>query len=107
MQYAHILFIDDDEDDLDLFTEAVRRLPVVIQTETFQDASTALATLDAGKTHPDLIFIDLNMPVLNGQEFLRTIKAHEVLRDIPVIVLSTTDDPDTVTHVKALGAVNY
>ncbi len=107
MEYANILFIDDDEDDLDIFSSIARSLLATANTHTANDAGSALAQLDAGEMSPDLIFLDLNMPAMNGRDFLRAVKAKPALRDIPVIVMSTTGQADTVREVKTLCAANY
>lgn len=46
--------------------------------------------------HPDLIILDVEMPYFNGPEFLQSIKISGLFRDIPVIILSVTEDPDTL-----------
>lgn len=107
MGYAEILFIDDDEDDLNIFSSVVRSLHATVSMHTVSDAGSALAQLDAGEMNPDLIFLDLNMPSMNGRDFLRAVKGKPALRDIPVIVLSTTGQPETIREVRALGAANY
>jgi CheY-like chemotaxis protein len=55
----------------------------------------------------DVIFLDLNMPEMNGQQFLSEVKKHERLRTIPVIVLSTSSHLPTIEIVKELGALDF
>lgn len=73
----------------------------------FQNAAEALDQLASGAIVTDLIFLDLNMPVMNGQEFLFAIKKHGQLRDIPVVVLSTSSHPETIKETMALGAQQF
>ncbi|CAG1020513.1 Response regulator rcp1 [Patescibacteria group bacterium] len=56
---------------------------------------------------PDLIFLDLNMPRMNGYEFLTAIKNDERFKNIPVIVLTTSDVETDVQYSYQLGAASY
>jgi len=56
---------------------------------------------------PDLILLDLNMPRMNGREFLAAVKADEVLKLIPVVVLTTSDVERDVVASYKLGAAGY
>jgi len=56
---------------------------------------------------PDIIFLDLNMPIMNGTEFLQKIKTIDRLKDIPVVIFSTTSDERATQHVKRLGAMDF
>lgn len=56
---------------------------------------------------PDLIFLDLNMPRMNGYEFLTAIKANPLFDDIPIIVLTTSDVENDVVRSYQLGAASY
>jgi CheY-like chemotaxis protein len=107
MRYSTILLIDDDLDDLDIFSSIIQSLPEPAETCTVDDAMTALAKLDARELTPDLIFLDLNMPVMSGKEFLQKLKQRESLAHIPVIVLSTTNRPETIRELRALGAADF
>lgn len=59
------------------------------------------------KEAPYLLLLDIRMPKVDGIEVLRQIKSDPELRKIPVIVLTTTDDPREVEHCHALGCSNY
>jgi CheY-like chemotaxis protein len=56
---------------------------------------------------PGIILLDLNMPRKNGGEVLHEIRKHEELRVIPIVVLTTTNDPDNVLMSYRLGASSY
>jgi two-component system chemotaxis response regulator CheY len=55
----------------------------------------------------DVVLTDINMPVMNGQEFVQNLAANEALRSIPVIVVSTDRTDDRVREMIALGAKGY
>lgn len=55
----------------------------------------------------DLVLTDINMPRMNGEEFVRQLESDELLRDIPVIVVSTDSSHGRIEHMLALGARGY
>lgn len=93
-----ILLVEDDAADAMLIQDALLDRPrehVVTQVE---DGVAALQHLnDPGRAHPDLILMDLNMPRMNGRELLAVLKADQVLKAIPVVVLTTSAAPDDVS----------
>ncbi|WP_281233712.1 response regulator [Flavobacterium gelatinilyticum] len=107
MGYTTIFHIDDDHDDIYYFAAAIEHLSGTAKCFSFANAAKALHTLQSGEILPDAIFLDLNMPVINGQEFLAQLKASKGLGDIPVIILSTSEDPDTQQQLKAEGARGF
>lgn len=107
MGHIKIFHIDDDDDDIDFFIAAVGYLSDAISCFSFTNASKALQKLASGELTPDIIFLDLNMPIINGQEFLVRLKATEGLQNIPVIILSTSSDSLTAQKLKAEGASGF
>ena len=107
MQYSNILLIEDDEDDQEFFLTVLSSLAQAVECIVLGSAAVALNQLTAQEIAPDLIFLDLNMPLMNGQQFLAEIKKTEELKDIPVIILSTTASPSVVRESKNLGALDF
>jgi CheY-like chemotaxis protein len=99
-----ILLVDDDSDDRALLREAIKMIDHHIRCDVAEDGSEALIKLNHGLEQPDLIFMDVNMPVLDGRECLRQIKASEHLKHIPVIICSNTEDQEEITEFLAQGA---
>jgi CheY-like chemotaxis protein len=87
----HLLLADDDLDDCIMFEKALKELPINTHLKTVYDGDDLLKEL-SGKNSglPDLIFLDLNMPRINGVECLHIIKTSEELKKIPVIIFSTS-----------------
>jgi CheY-like chemotaxis protein len=85
-----ILAIEDDLDDVDFFCEAVKVIDPKIQCIFARDGVEALSILD--NTIPDLIFLDLNMPIMDGETCLMEIKKKEYLKEIPVVIYSTAPE---------------
>lgn len=89
MLYKSILLIDDDLDDAEILFEAVKSLEEKIICRIVTSPVIALEELKSGQNLPELIFLDLNMPVMSGPEFLQQLKKEANLEDIPVIVYSS------------------
>jgi CheY-like chemotaxis protein len=70
-------------------------------------ASEALEMLASGETTTEIIFLDLNMPIMSGQQFLIEIKKITKLASIPVIIFSTSSHPATIAETKKLGAFTF
>lgn len=107
MRYTKIFHIDDDDDDIDFFVAAIEFLSDGASCFSFTNAAKALQKLVSGELIPDIIFLDLNMPIINGQEFLARLKATEGLQGIPVIILTTSSDSVSVQRLKAEGASGF
>ena len=107
MAYKNILMIDDDEDDQEIFLAAVKKLSGAVIFNGLFDATEGLKKLNAKEITPDVIFLDLNMPVMNGQQFLKEIKQSEQLGNIPVIIFSTSDHLGTIQLMKEMGAHDF
>jgi len=104
MPYHKILLIDDDEDDQEIFLTALECTQKPVSCTVVESARKALSQIANGELEADLIFLDLNMPLMNGQQFLAEIKKVEELREIPVVILSTSSNATTVSQLKELGA---
>jgi CheY-like chemotaxis protein len=103
-----ILLVEDDRVDVMTVRRALRDIKVTNPLDIASDGEEALAYLrDPDRVRPCIILLDLNMPRMNGIEFLRAIKAHPVRKRIPVIVLTTSrDDGDKVDSFN-LGVAGY
>lgn len=81
-----IYYLDDDFDDLGFFKEITEELGQTVNV--FSDGHKMLLVLEMQEQKPDIIFLDIHMPVLNGEEILEIIKKSDVLKDIPVVMVS-------------------
>ncbi len=87
--HKNIFLVDDDKDDQLFFVDAIMEINNKIKYTIANDGREALDTLINSEILPDLIFMDINMPVMNGIECLGHLKNGGRFHDIPVIVLST------------------
>ncbi|MGJ8592842.1 MAG: response regulator [Aquaticitalea sp.] len=99
-----IFLIDDDEDDQLFFQEALELINPSLQCDTAGNGKIALDKLKASETMPDLIFLDLNMPVMNGLELLSHIKNDIKINKIPIGIFTTSNINEDVELTKKLGA---
>lgn len=109
-----IVIAEDDEGHAALIQMNLRRAGVINQMVHVQDGQELLdylgcegAFADRDACHPMLVLLDLNMPRLDGVETLRRLKADPRTAKIPVLILTTTDDPREIEHCYQLGCSAY
>jgi len=104
----HILLADDDDDDCMFFREALEALHLSTNL-TFVNDGEALMQLFIGNMEklPDVLFLDLNMPRKNGFDCLMEIKKDQKLKEIPVVIISTSYDQAIADKLYITGASYY
>lgn len=108
-----ILLVEDEPADAHLVRLALTENGVEAELQHVVDGREALEYLRqqgqrfAKAVRPDLILLDLNMPRMNGREFLAAIKCDPALCDIPIVVLSTSEVDRDVRDAYRLGAAGY
>ncbi|MCW3104953.1 MAG: response regulator receiver protein [Bacteroidetes bacterium] len=100
-----ILLVDDDLDDQRFFEEALKLVDSSICLYTAKDGIDAIDQLIVRT--PDIILLDLNMPRMNGVEFLQELKASNRFRDIPVVIYSSFLSTCDKVEVMGLGAKQF
>ncbi|SKC58158.1 response regulator [Ohtaekwangia koreensis] len=103
----NIYYADDDQDDVLLFKDVFVELGQPINLTIAENGIVLLEKLLATRQHPDVIFMDLNMPLKNGFQCLKEIKTHTSLQEIPVVILSTSSAMDNIEKSYQLGAFQY
>lgn len=100
LQNINILLADDDKADCLLFKEALEELPVSTSLTIVHNGEQVIEELTRkGNKLPDVLFLDLNMPRKNGFASLGEIKRNIELQNLPVIILSTASERETVKNV--------
>ncbi len=102
-----VLLIDDDLDDQEIFLLALGRTKLNIKCETAADGLKGLDKLEKSDTLPDFIFLDLNMPNMDGKKCLVEIKKRPRYDNIPVIMYSTSSYINDIRETKRLGATGF
>lgn len=100
----HILYIDDDLEDREIFREAIYEIGPSYVCNVATDGQEGILALEDFVVMPDYIFVDVNMPVMNGKQFLEKVKNTPRLRSIPVIMYSTTSYSQERTEYFNMGA---
>ena len=99
------LLIDDDQDDQEIFMIALNDSGRRVNCDAADSALSGLLKLDSNPSGvPDYIFLDLNMPGMNGKQCLVEIKNRPFLKDVPVIIFSTSSRPQDIRETQQMGA---
>lgn len=107
MTIQKLFLVDDDTDDQEIFGNALRSVDATIILQQAFNGEQALERLVMNEVNPDVIFLDLNMPVMNGIQCLEQIKTNPQLASIPVIIYTTTADPSVISKVISMGAAQF
>ena len=101
-----IFYADDDPEEIELFCFALKEIDPGIKCVTANNGEEALAVLGR-EEKPSVIFLDLNMPLCNGEEVLRELKRNSKLKNVPVIIYSSVTDDNVVKELLRLGAFKF
>jgi len=101
----NIFLADDDADDRMFFGDALKQVTILTQLTLSNDGLELMHNLET--VIPDVIFLDLNMPRKNGFQCLEEIRNTPQLKDIPIVIFSTTANDDAVNKAHQLGANYY
>lgn len=102
------LLIDNDEEDQEIFFSALQEVNPDVACSFANNAVEALEMLTQNTDQqPSIIFVDMNMPLMNGLECLQELKKIDRLQKTPVYLYSTFASPENITKAVALGTENY
>lgn len=114
MQHVTMLLVEDDPGHARLIEKNLRRANITNPIITLDNGQKAVDFLFsqgeyAGQDVPSqlLVLLDLNLPILDGYEVLKKMKKDPQIKSIPVIILTTTDDPNEISHCYELGCNVY
>jgi CheY-like chemotaxis protein len=102
-----IMIVDDDPDDINLFIDAIEEIYPEATCIKAKHGMDALRQLNQNDIVPDYIFLDLNMPRMNGLDCLGEIKKSVRLKNIPVVIYSTSRNETDIIETKRLGAAFF
>lgn len=104
----NILLADDDTDDCTFFREALDELKLPVQLTIVRDGVELMEQLtNKEKESPDVLFLDINMPRKNGHECLLEIKNNKNLKELSVVMFSTSSSLDKINLLFKSGAHVY
>jgi CheY-like chemotaxis protein len=102
-----IVYADDDPEDRELFSDALKEVAPNTVLILASHGKEVISFLQSGSDVPDFIFLDINMPVMGGKDCLLMIKSIEVVKDIPVIIYTTTTNKRELQKYIDMGAQDY
>ncbi|HCQ12175.1 response regulator [Flavobacterium sp.] len=103
----NILLIEDDTIEVMKFNRVIKTLGMNHKIIEANNGEEALSILKDKEIIPDVIFLDLNMPKINGIEFLQILKADDYLKYIPAIILTTSNNHKDVLECYKIGIAGY
>jgi len=106
-ELVRVILADDDEDDCMLFADVAQELKAPMRLTCVTNGIELHRSLEVGNNLPDIIFLDLNMPLKNGMDCLRDIRRDTRFMHLPVIIFSTSAQQDTVLLAFETGADMY
>ncbi len=112
LKRIEVLLVEDDPQDVEITKELMELSKVRLNVNVVGNGAEALSYLRkenefANSMRPDLILLDLNMPKMNGREFLHEIKKDDSLCMIPVVILTTSKADEDIVKTYKLGASCY
>jgi CheY-like chemotaxis protein len=105
-----ILIVEDNPDDGELLMRQLRKARMGEQVKVIRDGSLAMQFLTDGQSeaeHLVAMFLDLQLPSMNGLALLEKLRGHEHGRNLPVIVMTSSNSPSDLEKCRALGVSSY
>lgn len=102
-----VFLVEDDAIEVMKLKRAIKKLQLAHELIEAKNGEEALSLLRDNDILPDIIFLDLNMPKINGIEFLKIIKEDDVLKYIPTVILTTSNNRKDVLTCYQIGIAGY
>jgi CheY-like chemotaxis protein len=102
-----ILLIEDDQDDIELFEEAMKANGTPYTMDTINDGLEALDYIAGRPGHPDIIILDFNLPKIHGRELVSAIKSSADLSTVPLVVLTTSSAREDIDFAYRRGVDKF
>ena len=107
MNPIHVLFADDDDDDQFLIKQIIDEIGITANIIQARNGIEVLHFLESESIVPDIILLDINMPIMDGLSVLEQIRAKKNYLNVRIVLFSTTADPIIVRKAYDLGATLY
>lgn len=105
MRLQKALLIDDDVDDCYLFSLLIKEIDPLLQLTTCHECEQALACIE--QTMPELIFLDIHFPRMNGFDCIKAIRDHKSFKHLPIVMYSSRVDAKNINYCYGIGASLY
>ena len=112
MKELHILLVEDNEGDVILTLDAFEESEIKTKISVAKNGKDALDFLFKRESFkdvekPDLVLLDLNIPIFSGLEVLKEVKQHPILKKIPIIILTTSSNPIEINKANEYQANSF
>ena len=108
LKTAHITLVEDSPADVLLVRKALQERGIAFELTCFENGEEALKSLSQQeRNEPDIILLDLNLPMTEGVEVLRRIRSIPELVNVPVAILTSSASPTDIDRTRSLGATRY
>ncbi|MBI4394722.1 MAG: response regulator [Candidatus Omnitrophica bacterium] len=104
---SQVLLVEDDGIDMETIKRAFKEVGIPNRLDVATNGEEALDYLRGTDQNPSIILLDLNMPRMNGAEFLKVMKQDHSLKHIPVVVLTSSKQKQDIFEMFGLGAAGY
>jgi len=103
----HILLVEDDDDDIELLKEALTDNNVNCQVDVVNCGDKVISFIEKSFHFPDIILLDLNLPKMHGREVLKSLKSRDSMKNIPVVIHSTSSSQEDKDYCLSEGARSF
>jgi len=107
MKTLSVLLIEDDEIECIKFNRVLDAMDTRFNLTLAKNGEEALRLMQEQSALPDVIFLDLNMPKMNGMEFLKVLKNDAMLKYIPAMILTTSNNQNDILACYKIGIAGY
>lgn len=104
---SHALIAEDDDDDFEIFSNAVDEVSIAIVLSRAENGEVLMKKLNTSDELPDILFLDIMMPCMDGRECLKWIRSDKKFDTLPVIMFSSLTDPKAIEHCFREGSNLY
>ena len=107
MKGLRIFLVDDDKEDQQFFSDALAEVNGAVELSIFNGGEELLRALRVRDNKPDMIYLDLHMPIMDGEECLDFLRKNSDLKSVPIVIYSTELDMDRIAQLFLKGANRY
>ena len=104
---SHALIAEDDDDDFEIFSTAIGEVSIAIVLSRAENGEVLMKKLNASEVLPEILFLDIQMPCVNGRDCLRQIRSDKKFDALPVIMFSSSSDSQDIEHCFREGSNLY
>ena len=107
--FSSILLVEDNPDDEKMTLRALSKTDPALEVEVVRDGPSAIDYFFGDEAHelPSLVLLDLKLPMMNGLEVLEQLRTDERTKQLPVVVLTSSDETPDIQRAYSLGANSY